>query len=87
VKRLRYACEFFAPCFPARAVERYLRRLRALQELLGELNDVAVGRELLVKLGERHPEVFDALEERLIRALSGGWRAFEKQPPCWRAVQ
>ena len=87
VKRLRYACEFFAPCFPARAVEGYLRRLRLLQELLGELNDVAVGRELLTKLRERHPEIFDAREEQLIRALSGAWRRFERQPPYWSALQ
>jgi inorganic triphosphatase YgiF len=85
VKRLRYACEFFAPCFPARAVERYLKRLRTLQELLGELNDIAVGRELLARLGERHPEVFDARERRLIGALSGSWTALEKQPRYWRS--
>ncbi|OGA72970.1 MAG: hypothetical protein A3G81_23030 [Betaproteobacteria bacterium RIFCSPLOWO2_12_FULL_65_14] len=87
VKRLRYACEFFAPCFPARAVERYLRRLRVLQELLGELNDIAVGRKLLAGIGERNPAVLDAREARLIRGLSRAWSAFENQPPYWRALQ
>jgi inorganic triphosphatase YgiF len=87
VKRLRYACEFFAPCFPPRAVEGYLKRLRALQELLGELNDIAVGRELLAAAAQRHPGLFDALEARLIRALAGAWSRFEKQPPYWRALQ
>jgi CHAD domain-containing protein len=87
VKRLRYACEFFAPCFPARAVERYLKRLRALQELLGELNDIAVGRKLLAGIDERNPAVFDAREARLIRGLSRAWTAFESQPPYWRALQ
>lgn len=87
VKRLRYACEFFAPCFPDRAVEHYLKRLRGLQELLGELNDIAVGRELLAGMALRHPGVFDVREARLIRALSGAWTAFEKQPPYWRALQ
>lgn len=87
VKRLRYACEFFAPCFPARAVERYLKRLRALQEILGELNDIAVGRGLLAGIGVRHQDVFELQEARLIGALSRAWSAFAKQPPYWRALQ
>ena len=43
IKRLRYAAEFAAAVFDERAVRRYLRGLRALQERLGVLNDVAVG--------------------------------------------
>jgi triphosphatase len=41
-KRLRYAAEFAASLFPGRAVKRYLKPLRAMQVLLGDLNDVAV---------------------------------------------
>ena len=41
-KRLRYAAEFAASLFPDRAVKRYLKPLRALQVLLGDLNDVAL---------------------------------------------
>lgn len=41
-KRLRYAAEFFAPLYPARRAKRYLRRLAALQEALGTVNDGAV---------------------------------------------
>ncbi|MBX3607037.1 MAG: CYTH and CHAD domain-containing protein [Piscinibacter sp.] len=43
VKRLRYAVEFAATLFDARRVRRYLKPLRALQDRLGVLNDLAVG--------------------------------------------
>jgi triphosphatase len=43
VKRLRYAVEFAAALFDPKPVQRYLKPLRALQERLGALNDVAVG--------------------------------------------
>ena len=84
VKRLRYACEFFAPCFEPESTGSYLKRLRAVQELLGELNDIAVGRELLAEIDERSPSVFDARERRLVAALGRAWTAFESQPPYWR---
>ena len=41
LKKLRYTCEFFAPLYPAKKVGRYLKNLRALQNHLGDLNDVA----------------------------------------------
>ncbi len=43
IKRLRYAVEFAASLFDGRGVRRYLKVLRALQERLGTVNDVAVG--------------------------------------------
>ena len=43
VKRLRYAVEFTAQLYDARAVRAYLKTLRALQERLGVLNDTVVG--------------------------------------------
>lgn len=43
IKRLRYAAEFSASLFDERAVRGYLKALRALQEGLGAVNDVAVG--------------------------------------------
>jgi CHAD domain-containing protein len=46
-KRLRYAAEFFAPLFPSRRTKRYLRRLAALQEALGIVNDGAVAGQLV----------------------------------------
>ncbi|HUF86176.1 MAG TPA: CYTH and CHAD domain-containing protein [Thermohalobaculum sp.] len=46
LKRLRYAVEFCAPLFPAKAVRPFLKRLRELQDLFGDLNDVAVAEAL-----------------------------------------
>jgi triphosphatase len=41
LKKLRYTAEFFAPLYPRRAVDRYLKEVRGLQNHLGDLNDVA----------------------------------------------
>ena len=49
-KKLRYAVEFFAGLFPAKATKAYLSRLEAIQDALGGLNDAATGQELLDRL-------------------------------------
>jgi CHAD domain-containing protein len=43
IKRLRYASEFARSLFDDTQVRAYLKALRALQERLGAVNDVAVG--------------------------------------------
>jgi CHAD domain-containing protein len=75
VKRLRYSCEFFAPAFPARRVTPYISALKALQDILGALNDIAVGRRLLGFAGD---------EAALLRRLAPAWRALERRPVFWR---
>ena len=50
-KRLRYVAEMFAPLFPRRDTGQFLRRLSALQEVLGHLNDGAVAAGLMDQLG------------------------------------
>ena len=52
-KRMRYACEFFAPLHPGRASRRFVQRLAALQERLGQMNDSAVASGLMAQLGGR----------------------------------
>ena len=42
LKRLRYLAEFARPAFTAKAVDRYLARLRPAQDALGAHNDCAV---------------------------------------------
>jgi CHAD domain-containing protein len=74
VKRLRYACEFFAPAFSAS--EPYIGALRALQEALGQLNDISVGRRLAG---------LDEDEAPLLRKLRPGWTRFARRRPFWRA--
>lgn len=42
-KKLRYGLEFFTPLYPPPQVKRIAEPLKALQESLGALNDIAVG--------------------------------------------
>ena len=49
-KKTRYATEFFASLFAARAVQPYVGRLSDLQDELGWLNDVQVADRLLQQL-------------------------------------
>ena len=54
-KRLRYAAELFAPLWGGKAGRRFLKRLSALQEALGTVNDAAVARGLLAALDGSAP--------------------------------
>ena len=76
VKRLRYACEFFAPAFAPRRAAAYIGALKELQRVLGELNDIAVARRLIAA---------DADERALLRSLDAAWRGFARRSPFWRA--
>lgn len=92
-KRLRYTVEAFAPLFDAKAVERFLDRLRPLQDHLGTLNDIATAEAVVEGLnldpaaayaagrliGERA-----AGRARLIRRAVRGMRRLEKVAPFWR---
>lgn len=53
-KKLRYAAEFFQALLPPRPLRKQLRRLTALQDGLGRLNDLATADILLAQL-EREP--------------------------------
>jgi len=76
VRRLRYGCDFFSPCF--RDVRRYLHGLADLQDLLGDLNDIAVARRF-----GGPGAALDKRERALIRELAPAWKAFEKRPRFW----
>jgi len=88
VKRLRYACDFFAPCFPHQAVSPLLGALSALQDTLGELNDIAVGRRLLDQLASPAAAgvraKLAARERQLSASLESDWAQFERKRPYWR---
>jgi CHAD domain-containing protein len=49
-KKLRYAAEGFAPLFPRKKADRFTARLKALQDALGPLNDLATAEPLLAGL-------------------------------------
>ena len=50
LKKLRYATEFFRSLYGDKKVASYLRRLSALQDDLGHLNDVATAETLMDRL-------------------------------------
>lgn len=91
-KRLRYAAEFFAPLYPARECRRFLRRIAALQERLGRLNDNTVAAHLMADLaggGNRGYAVgvvrgFVAAGQLGARArMERSWRKFRRAEPFW----
>jgi len=96
MKRLRYACDFFAPSFAGASARPYIKRLEALQDILGDLNDIAVARRLLAEIAPRGsaPELASAAaysrqalaarERMLVISLEVAWAAFEKRRPFWR---
>jgi len=89
LKRLRYACDFFADCFPGRPVRPFLSRLSALQDTLGGLNDLAVAQTLLRELpadAKRVCHWLERRERRLIASLSREWAAFARMRPYWRGA-
>ena len=89
-KRLRYACEFFAPLFPGRHARRFIRRLSVLQERLGHLNDGAVAAALMAELGAARGFAggvvcgFVAAQAAGSRAhIARSWRKFHRLDPFW----
>jgi triphosphatase len=56
-KKARYATEFFQSFYPAGRAKPYLKRLAALQDALGWLNDAAVADLLLRELQNSHPDL------------------------------
>ena len=83
--------------FRRRGGAPYIKRLAALQDILGDLNDIAVARRLLAELAPRgsardiaaaagHVRHALAVRERmLVMSLEAAWAAFEKRRPFWRA--
>ncbi len=50
LKKLRYTAEFFAPLYGSGKVKRYLRKVKDLQNHLGQLNDSANVRSVIASL-------------------------------------
>lgn len=93
IKKLRYALEFLAPLFPAKAVRGFVRGTADLQDVLGRLNDEAVTERLLQSLGDTDAEMSHATgivrgwaharAEAGLARFDAAWRAFEKLDPFW----
>jgi triphosphatase len=71
-KRLRYTAEFVRSLFPQRAVRRYVTALKAIQDILGTLNDAVVARNLLPQLTKADPSGAPRAA-----GLVAGWSAAE----------
>lgn len=67
VKKLNYACRFFAALYPKKETLIYISLLSALQDCLGLMNDAVVAHELLDQANVR--------EETLARQFINGWNA------------
>ncbi len=95
MKKLRYAVEFFAMLFERKAVKPFVGSLKALQDDLGHLNDVAVAESLMDDLIAHstetdvrrpaglvvgwHARGLADLEDSLLR----DWSTFTKRRPFW----
>jgi len=77
-KRLRYAIEIFADCFPPAMKETVYPEVEHLQEILGEVQDACVGVERLAGIRTTVQQVTPKEFTRVrkgIDALSTNWRA------------
>ncbi len=97
-KKLRYAMEFFQGLYPKKSVSAYLGHMVRLQDLLGALNDAAVGRGLLDDLRHWQEKLIDFEAARAMGFLSGwqaataddrvshfaeAWREYRDAKPFW----
>ena len=95
VKKLKYSAEFFAMLYGKRKAHSYLAGLSEVQEVLGQINDVAVAHRMLEEfrqcreLATQHEAValvkgWIAHElSRLFRALRHAVRHFDRQAAFW----
>ena len=82
--------EFCAALFPTKRVRAYLKPLRALQERLGALNDVAVAMQAFQARRDSDGRAWFALgwlaarHERLLAEAGPDLAGFARAPRFWR---
>lgn len=100
LKKLRYTAEFFAPIYRKREVKAYLKKLRALQNHLGDLNDAANVRGVVTALLRDKSKKDEDANMRYAAGAMVGWygaqtpgaitsaleryRKFRRVSPFWR---
>ena len=97
LKTLRYAVEFFSPLYPAKRVDPFLKRLKKLQAVFGDLNDAATVRAMLT--GAEAPGAGDPAAQRAIGWVIGAsqaraefgwagakalWGSLDETRPFWK---
>lgn len=70
-KKLRYSAEFFAGLFEEKKAKKFLAALSEVQEVLGQINDVAVAHRLLDELADEVSAHHEAI------TLARGWIAHD----------
>ena len=89
-KKLRYALQFSEALLPAAKLKNYRKQLSAVQDILGEMNDLAVARERFVALRDTQPSAWFAcgwITSRLDALVLDATEAFKqlgKTPRFWR---
>jgi CHAD domain-containing protein len=88
IKKLRYGAEFFGSLFAGDKAKKRRRssldQLEALQEVLGELNDIAVGGHILAPPPSQEGEVpADAQVQALLTQAQDLTRALSRTKPFW----
>jgi CHAD domain-containing protein len=97
LKRLRYTAEFFGSLYPQEAAKAYLKKLGALQDCFGALNDLATAGRLIGSLtafgsagkalneaGQLVLEHHRKAADTLIGEAADRWAKLAKRKPFWR---
>ena len=86
---MRYALEFLAPLYPAKALRRYLNAATELQELLGAMNDIAVAEAIMAEQPRLGSDAlirgwFGGRSELLLTQLPHALKIFLAARPPWQ---
>jgi CHAD domain-containing protein len=73
LKKLRYAVEFFGPLYPEKRLKPFLKRLKKLQTMFGELNDATLVKAMFS--GEDAPRADGPGAERAVGWVLGASQA------------
>ena len=95
LKKLRYSLEFLQSIYRPKKAKQFLRRLKKLQEALGEINDAAMATRLAEGLAaDKHLELAPSVAaisssqgrtaRGAMKALAKSWQAYSEEPRFWR---
>jgi CHAD domain-containing protein len=83
-KRARYALELFADCFPPAFKESLYPAIEQVQEILGDVQDAAVGSNRLATLRDRIKQTMPSELPRLRKGIEGLMRVQRAKLPAGR---
>ncbi|WP_445502313.1 CYTH and CHAD domain-containing protein [Microvirga sp. G4-2] len=87
IKKLRYGAEFFGSLFASNKAQKRRKKLSGaledLQELLGELNDLAVHGSLVPSLSALSPESIDRRRSKLLDKAEAAADKLDEAKPFW----